>query len=151
MSSSRDLVSAARIAACSSGGQLALRANRLKDSTTAVLEFAEVAQAFVELTELGVVQRPGGFLAVPGDERDGGPAVEQFHGGFHLPRFDAKFSGNLGVDGAVRVSADDGADGACGSWVTRTFCLTGPDVSSGAAAAAARGPGIPLRAAKCCS
>ena len=71
MSSSRDFVSAADDGGLQFRGQLALRGDRLQDSTTAVLQFAEVAQALVELAELGVVEGPGGFLAVAGDERNG--------------------------------------------------------------------------------
>lgn len=36
----------------------------------AILQFAQVAEAFFEVAQLGVIQRPGGFLAVAGDEGD---------------------------------------------------------------------------------
>ena len=65
-------------------GQLALLVDRGEDRGAALLQLPEVAQALVQRPQLRVVQRAGGLLAVPGDERDGRPAIEQVNGGGHL-------------------------------------------------------------------
>ena len=79
-------------------GQRTLRGDRLEDGPTPVLEFAEVPQPLLQVAELGVIQRPGGFLAVPGDEGHGGSGVEQVHGGLHLPGLHPEFGRDLGGD-----------------------------------------------------
>ncbi len=66
-------------------GQLALAADLGQDRVPALVEFAQVTQALLERAQLRVVERAGGFFAVPGDERHGGAAVEQLHGGADLP------------------------------------------------------------------
>ena len=79
-------------------GQRPLRGDRLEDGPTPVLKFAEVAQPLLQIAQLGVIQRPGGFLAVPGDEGHGGSGVEQVHGGLDLPGLHAEFGRDLGGD-----------------------------------------------------
>ncbi|MDI2022165.1 hypothetical protein PJL18_02695 [Paenarthrobacter nicotinovorans] len=82
-------------------GQLALRGNRLEDGLAAFFQLTKVSEALFEVTQLGVIERPGDFLAVAGDEGDGGSGVEQFHRGLDLPGFDAEFFCDLCVDGGV--------------------------------------------------
>ncbi|BAS13747.1 hypothetical protein AHiyo8_20500 [Arthrobacter sp. Hiyo8] len=81
--------------------QLALGGNRLKDRSTAVLQVPQVPEPFLELAQLGVIERPGDFLAVPGDERDGGSGVKQFNRGLDLPGLHAELFGDQCVDGGV--------------------------------------------------
>ena len=50
--------------------QLSLGLDGFQDRTTAVGKFPEVAQPLFQVAELAVIQRSGGFLAVPGNERD---------------------------------------------------------------------------------
>ncbi len=66
--------------------QLALRLDRLQDR-------------LLQVAQLCVVERPGGLLAIPGDERDGCPAVEQLDGHPHLPLADPELFSDLLVDG----------------------------------------------------
>ena len=61
--------------------ELALRGDRFEDGAPALLQLAQVAQPLLERAQLRVVERPGDLLAVPGDERHGGAAVEQVDGG----------------------------------------------------------------------
>ena len=79
-------------------GQRTLCGDRLEDGPTPVLEFAQVPQPLLEVAQLGVIQRPGRFLAVPGDEGDGGSGVEQVHGGLDLPGLHPEFVRDLGGD-----------------------------------------------------
>ena len=111
-------------------GQRTLGGDRFEDGPTAVLELAQVAQPLLELAELGVIQRPGGFLAVPGDERHGGPGVEQVHGGLDLPgraRRARRRSGRrcrtpgCAETGSSQKGSETGEAGRCGSWVTQTI------------------------------
>ena len=48
--------------------------------------------------QLDVVQATGHFLAVTGDEGDGGTAIKQLNGGVDLIRPDTDFYGQLGQD-----------------------------------------------------
>ena len=79
---------------CELGGELSLLRDRRQDRGAPLLELAQVAQALLQRSELGVVQRAGGFLAVPRDERNGGAAVEQLDGGGDLAVADAEFRGD---------------------------------------------------------
>ena len=65
--------------------ELALLADRVQDRRAALLELAQIVQPLLQGAQLRVVQPAGGFLAVPGDERHGGPTVEQPDSGAHLP------------------------------------------------------------------
>ena len=75
-------------------GQLALGTDLLQDRVPALVELAQVAEPLFERAQLRVVQRAGGFLAVPGDERHGRAAVEQVHGGADLAYRHAEFGGD---------------------------------------------------------
>ena len=75
-------------------GELPLLRDRRQDRGAPLLELAQVAQALLQRSELGVVQRAGGFLAVPRDERNSGAAVEQLDGGGDLAVADAEFRGD---------------------------------------------------------
>jgi len=46
--------------------------------------FAQIAQALFQRAELDVVEHPGRFLAITGDEGERGAAVEQVDGGLNL-------------------------------------------------------------------
>ena len=76
------------------GVQLALAADRLQDGDPALLELAQVAQPLLQRPELGVVEAARDLLAVPGDERHGGPAVEQLDRGLDLPGLDVQLGGD---------------------------------------------------------
>ena len=75
-------------------GELALGLDLLKDRFPALVEFAQVAQPLLERAELRVVERAGGFLAVPGDERHGSAAVEQLDRGADLTDAHAELAGD---------------------------------------------------------
>lgn len=78
--------------------QLALGTDRLQDRAPAFGQFTQVAQAFLEGAQLGVVQRSGRLLAVPGDEGHGRPGVEHVDGGTDLVRAHAELLGDALVD-----------------------------------------------------
>ena len=90
------------------GGQLALLLDAGQDRATALLQFAQVAQAFFQVAQLGVVQAAGDFLAVAGNEGHGRTFVEQGHGGGHLLRAYGQFFGDAGVDIHVISWVDQG-------------------------------------------
>src|SRR5690606_4495569 len=66
--------------------QLALLADLLEDDRAPLLQLPQVAQPLLEGAQLRVVQPAGGLLAVPGDERHGGAAVQQVDRRRHLVR-----------------------------------------------------------------
>ena len=103
MSSSRALVSAARICASSCVVELALRTDRLEDRGAALLELAQVAQPLLERAQLRVVETAGRLLAVAGDERHGRAAVEQPDRGAHLAGGRLKLLRDAQVDGRGRA------------------------------------------------
>ena len=70
-------MSAAAIAAASSGVSLPCSSMLFGDRGAAILELAQVRQPLLERAQLRVVEAAGGFLAVAGDEGDGGLVVEQ--------------------------------------------------------------------------
>ena len=78
--------------------ELALRPDRLQDRGPPLVQLAQVAEPFLQRAELRVVQRPGQFLAVPGDERHRGPAVEQLDRGGDLALPDAELIGDPPAD-----------------------------------------------------
>ena len=86
--------------------QLVLFADAFQDCHAALFQFAQVAQALIQITQLGVVQPAGGFFPVAGDKRHGGAFIQQGDGGTHLlgltidlagdDRFDAGLGGGRG-------------------------------------------------------
>ncbi len=75
-------------------GQLALGGDLLDDRVPAFVELTQVVQPLLERPQLRVVEGAGGFLAVPGDERDGRAPVEQLDRGADLPDRHAKLGGD---------------------------------------------------------
>ncbi len=80
-------------------GELALFGDRGEDRVAAGIEFTQVGEAFVEGTQLGVVEAAGHLLAVPRDERDGRTLVEHRDGRDDLMLADLQFLGDTGGDG----------------------------------------------------
>ena len=76
--------------ASSASSSLPWLADRLQDRRPPLLQLPQVAQPLLERAELGVVEAAGHLLAVPGDEGDGGAAVEQVDGRLHLVLADAE-------------------------------------------------------------
>jgi hypothetical protein len=74
--------------------QLVLSGDAFEDGAAAVLQLAQVAQALFQGAHRGIVQAPGRFLAVAGDERHGGAFVQQGHRGRHLLLAAAELFGN---------------------------------------------------------
>ncbi|PSK61818.1 hypothetical protein B0E53_06285 [Micromonospora sp. MH33] len=74
--------------------ELALAADGLQHRGASLVQLAEVAQPLLQGAQLRVVEQAGGLLAVAGDERHGGAAVEQLHGRPHLTFGDAEFLGD---------------------------------------------------------
>ncbi len=79
--------------------ELALGADRLQDRRAPLLQLAQVAQPVFERAQLRVVEHLGRFLAVAGDERHGGAAVEQLDGRLHLALAHAELIGDLLMNG----------------------------------------------------
>ena len=75
------------------GRELALFGDRVQDGLAAGVQLAQIDQAFGQVAKLRVVQVAGDFLAVAGNERHGGPFVQQGDGGLHLLRPDRQFGG----------------------------------------------------------
>ncbi len=80
--------------------ELALIADRIQDDDAALLKLAQIAQAFVERAQLGIVERAGGFLAIAGNERHGGALVKQRHRGRDLRFANAKLLCDLSINGS---------------------------------------------------
>ncbi len=78
--------------------ELALGPDRLQDRVPPLGQLPQIAQPFLQCAQLRVVEAAGRFLAVAGDERHGGPAVEQVHGRFDLPFPRTEFPGDLALD-----------------------------------------------------
>ena len=64
--------------------ELALLLDALQHGRAALLELAQVGEPLFEQPQLDVVEPAGGFLAIAGDEWNGGLAVEQGDGGLDL-------------------------------------------------------------------
>jgi hypothetical protein len=86
--------------------ELALLADLVEDDRAPLLQLTQVPQALLQGAQLRVVERPGGLLAVPGDERHGGAAVQQVDRGRHLVRAHAELVGD-----AVRDRLGSGRPG----------------------------------------
>ncbi len=81
--------------------ELALRTDRVEDHRAAVLQLPQVPQALLQRAQLGVVERPGRFLAVARDERHRRAVVEQRDGRGDLPGADAELVGDRVGEGRV--------------------------------------------------
>ena len=68
--------------------------NALQDDAAPLLEVAQVGEAFFESAELRVVKTAGGFLAVAGDEWDGGLVIQERDGCSHLRNAHAQLFGD---------------------------------------------------------
>ncbi len=86
------------------GGQLALFLDAGEDRDASLVQLAQVAQALFQVTQLGIVEAAGDFLAIAGDEGNGGAFVEQRHGGGDLLRAYAQLVGDTGIDAVHVVS-----------------------------------------------
>ena len=84
--------------------QLALFLDAGEDACAPFVEFAQVAQALFEVTQLGVIQAAGHFLTVAGDEGYGGALIEKSDGRFDLLRAHAKFFGDAAVDAVHKTT-----------------------------------------------
>ena len=82
--------------------QLALLADAFEDRLAALLQFAQVSQALVQGAQLRIVEGPGDFLAVAGDERNRRARIQQVDGGLHLPFLGIQFLGDALADGLHR-------------------------------------------------
>ncbi|EPH45800.1 hypothetical protein STRAU_1161 [Streptomyces aurantiacus JA 4570] len=80
-------------------GELALLAYGVEDGAPPLFELAQIAQPLFERAQLRVVERLRRLLAVARDEGHRRPAVEQVHGGLHLPLPYAEFFGDPAFDG----------------------------------------------------
>lgn len=78
--------------------EFALPLDGFDDRAATLVEFAQIVQAFVELTQLRVVESVGDFLAVPRDERHGRTGVEQFDGRSDLALAHTEFLGDASAD-----------------------------------------------------
>lgn len=68
--------------------------NRGEDALFTILQLTEVTEAFFQVTQLGIIESPSDFLAVPGDERNGVSFIQELDGGLDLFIFDAEFESN---------------------------------------------------------
>ncbi len=74
--------------------QLALFLDALEDRGAAIFEIAQVAEPFLERTQLDIVEAAGGFLTVTRDERDSGLVVEERDGGVDLAELNVQGVGD---------------------------------------------------------
>ncbi len=79
-------------------GELALFVDARDDRGAPVFQFAQIQQAFLEITQLRVVEIVGHFLPVAGDERNSRSFVEKLHRGRDLARLDGQFGGDALYD-----------------------------------------------------
>ena len=80
------------------GRQFALLLNAFQHRGTAVFELPQITQSRFEFTQLDVVQPIGHLFAITGNERHGGPPIEQLNSGLHLVWANLDFVGQLGQD-----------------------------------------------------
>ena len=71
--------------------EFALLLDGVQDLLAALVEVAQVGQAVVQFAQDLVVERAVGLLAVPGDERDGVPLIDEVDRVLHLPGFQVEF------------------------------------------------------------
>ena len=84
MSSSRRLAVGGHDRRFQRGIELALFADRIEDGSAAFFKFAQIGQPLFQSAQLRVVERAGRFLAVAGNERNRGAAIEQRDGRLDL-------------------------------------------------------------------
>ena len=75
-----------------------------EDADAPLVEFAQVAQALFEVTQLGVIQAAGHFLTIPRDEGYGGALIQKSDGRFDLLRAHAEFFGDAAVDAVHKTT-----------------------------------------------
>ena len=80
------------------GGQFALLLDAGEDAGAALVQLAQVAQAFFQVAQLGVIQAAGDLFTVTRDKRHGGAFIEQRYGGGDLLWAYAQFFGDAVVD-----------------------------------------------------
>ncbi len=107
------------------GGQLALFLDAGEDRDAPLVQLAQVAQALFQVAQLGIVEAAGDFLAIAGNEGNGGAFVEQRHGGGDLLRAYAQLVGDTGID-AVHVVSCGRNDGRPARKAGKYNCR-GPD------------------------
>ena len=66
-----------------------------QDRFPALIQFREAQEPFANAGDGHFVQRPGGFLAIPGDEGDRGAFGEKLGGGGDLPGLNFELARNL--------------------------------------------------------
>ena len=59
------------------------------------MQFRQAHEPFANAGDGHFVQRSGRFLAITGDERNGGALCEEFGGGGDLPRLNLEFTRNF--------------------------------------------------------
>ena len=77
------------------GCELALSVDKHDDVFLALLEIAQVTQAFIESAERDIVHASGGFFAVTRDERNGVSLVDELDGGLDVGDFEIELLGEL--------------------------------------------------------
>jgi hypothetical protein len=68
---------------------------RFQDGLPALIQFRQAQEPFANARDGHFVQRSGRFLAITGDERNGGAFGEKFGGGGDLPRLNFEFTRNF--------------------------------------------------------
>src|SRR3569623_1592587 len=101
--------------------ELALFLDALAHHLAPLFQFAQITQTLVQQTQLRVVEAAGGLLAIARDEGNGGPFVEQGHGGGDLRFLGDEFLSETGMDRqhghSWNFSGDTGDRWwSCGRW-----------------------------------
>ena len=68
---------------------------RFKDGLPALIQFRQAQEPFANARDSHFVQRSGRFLAITGDEWNGGALRKKFGGGGDLPRLNFEFTRNF--------------------------------------------------------
>ena len=103
------------------GCELALLVDALHHRGAALFEFTQVTEAGLEVTQLGVVEVVGGFLAVAGNEGHRGTTIQQLHGCIHLGRPNLQFGGQLQKNLVQNQGPVAGRKGKAVGVCTRSF------------------------------
>ena len=75
-------------------GQFALFSDGFEDRLTTVFEFAQIAEASFQITQLRVIQTAGDFFTITCNKRHGVPFIKQANGSFYLFGSGLKFTRN---------------------------------------------------------